>query len=381
MAYGHGRDVEGSTLFLTGFPENTSDREMENFCRFLPGFVGAKSKFKTWPQVFVRFDSTANAMAAKMMIDRQPFDLQDDSVALKAHVAKTELINPGVGLQFRKGTGPNLLMGRMNSVLGIQTTVAPAALTHGHEGGKGDYKNDYKNDYKSDYKHEYKTDYKTDYGVWDSPRATKRGRVDALDADMDTIIIMGVQEKGYTEESLRTFFGSIPGYVTLQISKGAGHCFVKFSSHEAAVAALETSSNLEPQMARRSLTLDSPREPIPAETPRGSWGASQGASAGKGKGSTHQMEDAGDTLCIMGVGDQGLTESALGHFYEQIDGFLGLRLAPGGRGGGLCFVRFKSSADAQAALQATQSQGLDVQMAKTSLNPSQATYKAVNIVM
>lgn len=390
----------GCTLLITGFPETTSDREMDNYCRFMPGFVGSKSKFKTWPMVFVKFDHPQSAAMARDIIDRQPFDVQDDSVTLKAHIANSELQNPGVGLQFRKGRGPSIQAGPLHALLGIPLASPESkGCWEAEKGGRSWDQGKGKHGKGSSYKGSGDTWEASGKGVqvgvidasWEVASAAKRQRFDVPDAGMDTICIMGCFEKGLTEETLKSYFASVEGYLTLQISRGTGHCFVKFSTHAQAVASLDIASNLEPQMARRSLSM------YPSEVAAVGGGHDVGYQAqeqalwstplsapavvnGKGKGPGKQApEDPStvDTICILGADSQGLTETALGQFFEQLEGFTGLRMAPGGKSGGLCFVKFGNNPQALIGIQAAKSQNLDVQMARTSMNPSQATYRAM----
>merc|ERR1712048_688571 len=83
-----------------------------------------------------------------------------------------------------------------------------------------------------------------------------------------------------------------------------------------------------------------------------------------------------DTLVMMGVGDKGYTHDTLIEFFSQMEGFEALRYTSGGKGGGSCFVKFNSGELAAAAKEVSIQAHVDVQIARSSLNPQQATYVA-----
>merc|ERR1712232_1081489 len=97
--------------------------------------------------------------------------------------------------------------------------------------------------------------------------------------------------------------------------------------------------------------------------------AAAAAAAGAG------ASEAGDTLCLMGCAEQGLTEQAMIEFFQQLPGFMALRYTGAGKGGGMCFAKFESHDLAQIAMQATQEGGFtSVQIARKSLIIEQASY-------
>eukprot|EP00928_Gymnodinium_smaydae_P078749 TRINITY_DN62837_c0_g1_i1.p1 TRINITY_DN62837_c0_g1~~TRINITY_DN62837_c0_g1_i1.p1 ORF type:complete len:448 (-),score=105.42 TRINITY_DN62837_c0_g1_i1:99-1334(-) len=391
--------ADSRTLLITGFPENACDRELENFCRFMPGYVGARTVFKRWPQVFVKFQSHAHVLAAKLEVDGQPFDLQDATTVMKAHVANTELKNTTSDGQIRQGIGPKLKMGSLNELLGIQPEAPDAGATN--------------------------TSWGSSSGWWSN--GAKRPRVEipttatatapaaptravALHApassegssEMDTICIMGVSEKGHTEETLTSYLGAIDGFIALQVGAGKGGsatCFAKFASGAQARAALLHAADLEPQMARRSMNVPGMPQHYsasdsgaganwyeqPKPQPSAGIAALAAATAAQAQaasfwGTTHRSVAQGpadmDTMCIKGAAEMGYSEESLGQYMAALDGFMGLRATAGGKGGGLCFVKFATPQQAQDAVALVRAQGLGAELARTSLNPSQATVKA-----
>jgi len=406
-----------STLFIAGFASNVSDREMENFCRFIPGFVGAKSSFTKGPKVWVRFDSNESAAAALPLVHLQPVDLQDPSSGLlNATFARTEMNpTPPDRMQPRKG-GAACILGSLNALLGLEeeeeaaesSPVRPAEDLAEAAGGAAGAA-----------------------GVGGAelapigssaavvptvvpaagaiiPAATtgKRPRSEVGEFDNDTLCILAVGDKGLTEESLANFFAQLEGYMTLRVApagRGGGNAFVKFETPELARAALEAAAkfDLDPQMARTSLNVHAlDTRPVvertdPGETLlEGAIEISDGAPAESWSGllqvrdvspapakrqRVERVESAvvgGDTLCIMGLAEKGLTEKSLNDFFAQLDGFVALRYTASGsgRGGGSVFAKFADANLAQEGLQAAASFGLEPQIARSSLNPQQATF-------
>jgi len=77
----------------------------------------------------------------------------------------------------------------------------------------------------------------------------------------------------------------------------------------------------------------------------------------------------------MGVAEKGLSEQSLIEFFLQLDGFLALRYSSSGKAGGMCFAKFANTEQAAVAKDlAASSSGYDMQIARTTLNPAQATY-------
>jgi len=398
-----------STLFIAGFASNVSDREMENFCRFIPGFVGAKSSFTKGPKVWVRFDSNESAAAALPLVHLQPVDLQDPSSGLlNATFARTEMNpTPPDRMQPRKG-GAACILGSLNALLGLEeeeeaaesSPVRPAEDLAEAAGGAAGAA-----------------------GVGGAelapigssaavvptvvpaagaiiPAATtgKRPRSEVGEFDNDTLCILAVGDKGLTEESLANFFAQLEGYMTLRVApagRGGGNAFVKFETPELARAALEAAAkfDLDPQMARTSLNVHAlDTRPVVERTDPGvteptteavwtGWGGRTPdvSPAPAKRQRVERVESAvvgGDTLCIMGLAEKGLTEKSLNDFFAQLDGFVALRYTASGsgRGGGSVFAKFADANLAQEGLQAAASFGLEPQIARSSLNPQQATF-------
>jgi len=314
-----------STVYLVGFPSDTTTRELENVCRFFPGYVGATPSFTKGPMVWVRFHDPDCAVAAIPFLDGQPFDLQDPSSLMRASIAKTDT-NPRP-----PGSSPLITLAKTGG------TCAP--------GGGSAVRS-------------------LQDLVKDAP-AAKKQRVEVASTQSDTLVLFGIGEKGYTEDDLLGYFQQIEGYVTLMCTnasgKGGGNCFIKFEGTEAAQAAIEVAkySELELEVARTSLNVPGMTPFVPPPT-RSSWSVQSPAKQAPSSGTM-------DTLVVFQLANKGVTEEELNYsVFGHMDGFVGLQVS-NGKGGGNCFIRFESGEHAQDAMKAAP-EALNVQMARTSLN-------------
>mmetsp|Transcript_61003 Transcript_61003/g.106250 ORF Transcript_61003/g.106250 Transcript_61003/m.106250 type:complete len:177 (+) Transcript_61003:160-690(+) len=84
---------------------------------------------------------------------------------------------------------------------------------------------------------------------YDSPRGGGGGH------GVDTLILQGVTEKGWTTDSLRDFFSDVRGYIAFKANPRVGGGFVKFASHDDAMDAIEVAAKkgIEAQLARNSM--------------------------------------------------------------------------------------------------------------------------------
>eukprot|EP00929_Paragymnodinium_shiwhaense_P076011 TRINITY_DN38981_c0_g1_i2.p1 TRINITY_DN38981_c0_g1~~TRINITY_DN38981_c0_g1_i2.p1 ORF type:complete len:424 (-),score=104.71 TRINITY_DN38981_c0_g1_i2:92-1363(-) len=417
-------EAASSTIYITGWTANSNDRELENFCRFLPGFLAAKSCMKVHPKVWVRFETPENAQDALEGLSGMPHDVRAPGDVLKISLAKTET-DPNCMVP-RHGSALCLL-GPLDDVLGAAQAAQPvatykpaAASTAGAyspysppgRGGGGSQYQPY---------------------VPPAKRAKTAGPAasDAAgDQVGDTLICFGVNSSpDMTEEALTNFFGFIVGFVALTVAKGKGgdNAFVKFESSHQAQAAVQAAmqNGLEAKIAKTSLNLAtlnghagapaegkyaeheagySPRAPVAPYKPPAAQAAAPATPApgggtlklrlvsgagGGGKapplaapatakgygGAGGAAGTAPDTLCVMGCNEMGFDEQALVDYFTQLEGFLGLRFTAGGKGGGMCFAKFETPEQASAGLEVTKEQGVSVQIARTSLSLNQATYR------
>eukprot|EP00930_Biecheleria_cincta_P007919 TRINITY_DN109233_c0_g1_i1.p1 TRINITY_DN109233_c0_g1~~TRINITY_DN109233_c0_g1_i1.p1 ORF type:complete len:249 (-),score=29.83 TRINITY_DN109233_c0_g1_i1:110-856(-) len=87
-----------TTLFVAGFPEDVSEREMLNFCRFCRGFEFAIARHRS-NEVFVKFETIRAAEAAMHQINGAVFDVVDlrQESEIRASFAKREASRPDQG--------------------------------------------------------------------------------------------------------------------------------------------------------------------------------------------------------------------------------------------------------------------------------------------
>mmetsp|Transcript_6385 Transcript_6385/g.19284 ORF Transcript_6385/g.19284 Transcript_6385/m.19284 type:complete len:111 (+) Transcript_6385:480-812(+) len=82
-------------------------------------------------------------------------------------------------------------------------------------------------------------------------------------------------------------------------------------------------------------------------------------------------EEEIDTLVVIRPAEMGLSEQSIHEFFLQVEGYVALRM-----GGANCFVKFSTAALARAAVETAGGSGLQVAVAKTNMNVSQATHFA-----
>jgi len=242
-----------STIYIIGFPPNTLDREIENFCRFMPGFVGAKAAFSDGnkPRAWVKFDTPENAQAALALTNDKAFDLTDPTVVMKASPAKTELNVD----HSKRTTGVSCAAGLID-VLIARSTQPTQSFTRSFQpsfetfdtGGMGLFD-----------QYPVSGGYgagREGYG----DRGTKRPRSDDRSGPQDTLVLMGIGTKNLDEKQCKDVFSKLEGYVTSHFNssgKGGGNFFVKYSSETDASKAMTAvkAHGLDPQIARKSLEV------------------------------------------------------------------------------------------------------------------------------
>eukprot|EP00928_Gymnodinium_smaydae_P013805 TRINITY_DN15009_c0_g1_i1.p1 TRINITY_DN15009_c0_g1~~TRINITY_DN15009_c0_g1_i1.p1 ORF type:complete len:436 (-),score=89.77 TRINITY_DN15009_c0_g1_i1:62-1303(-) len=396
-----------STVLLSGFAANANDRELENFCRFLPGFVAAKASLKGGaPKVWARFDNAENALAAAHLLEGVPFDPQEPEVLLKTSLARTDMHPPSV-LAPRKG-GVQCVAGSLDALLGLQGAAGGAAGSHWAQADSAAAAaavlalDGWKQpaDFSGGSLGASATaaalalaapapaiaPVLTSAPATAAPRLSgprlsgpsafsvpplKRPRADAVPfaaplahgsaGAQDTLCVRGVGEAaGVSGEVLTQFFQELQGFVAIRLAAGGrGVAFVKFQSDQLALEAMTAalSFGLQAELARTSLNLNAPDPATKKWCAMGSDGLGEN-----------------DTLCVTNCQEKGLRESDLVQFFSQFQSFCALRYATSGRGGGTCFVKFSSPAEAQVAMHVAREKGVEIEVARTSLNPNQATH-------
>mmetsp|Transcript_24679 Transcript_24679/g.37509 ORF Transcript_24679/g.37509 Transcript_24679/m.37509 type:complete len:334 (+) Transcript_24679:99-1100(+) len=323
---------EVSTIFAVGFPHDAHPRELDNLCRFLPGFVQSNVSTTKGMTLFALFDTPDNATYAISMLDGNVFDR----------------ISPGEPMKVQ--------MARNN----MRTTVSQQAPPVGRTWGP-------------DVRQPPPPTTPHPYGYDTGAPAAKRPRV--VDPTVDTVASIGANEAGYDENALRAFFEAQPGYLEFKGNPRVGGGFAKFSSPQLAVQAMQTARN----------------EGLPCDMAKSSMGAPAGAAAGAGltprtvapyRALAAAPPAAGDawgtkrpripedpnqvdTIACVGARDAGFEESALHTYLSQLPGFMVFKPNPRMGGG---FAKFSSAAAAVQAVQMAQEQGVPAAMAKSSMS-------------
>ncbi|CAJ1349223.1 unnamed protein product [Effrenium voratum] len=88
---GNGQTEQVTTVFVAGFPADTTHREVDNLCRFMPGFVKSKVSFSRGITLFALFDSVESAEAAIHTLKDQAFDASRPSEIMRVVMAKSNM--------------------------------------------------------------------------------------------------------------------------------------------------------------------------------------------------------------------------------------------------------------------------------------------------
>lgn len=275
----NGTGLDVSTIFVSGFSNDAGERELENLCRFIHGFVAARASVsKGSMKLWARFDCPDSAFNALATLEQQPFDMRDPSLVLRANMARTDL-NPTAGPPKGKGGGaagggrlapPPAVVGKGGD---WQDVGGKDASHWGHRGSKG------KSDWQGPETWGSCAGHKADGGgagygphgpgggggSWasghgkggkDGGPPSKRPKHEVTPAENDTLIILRAEEQGHTADGLHDFFMAVHGYVGLRLGKG--NCFVKFQDVTMAQAAMPLceTSGITSSVAKSSLNVN-----------------------------------------------------------------------------------------------------------------------------
>merc|ERR1719237_1038568 len=222
---------EVSTLYVGGLPLDCPDRELDNLCRFMPGFVCSKADRRKGLTLFVLFDTPLNAKAAIQALNYQNFDRSNPMaeplrvVMAKSNMRQTDSGGPGPG----PGWGLAPAMGGAYQQTQIQR-YQPGAEAH----------------------------------------PTKRPRMSESPGDVDTVAIMGAKDVGHDEESLERIFASMPHFVAFKGNARLGGGFAKFDSPQDANAAIAAAQaqGIPATLAKSSMVLTEGGPPSYARQPQ-----------------------------------------------------------------------------------------------------------------
>mmetsp|Transcript_956 Transcript_956/g.2382 ORF Transcript_956/g.2382 Transcript_956/m.2382 type:complete len:266 (-) Transcript_956:22-819(-) len=244
---------------------------------------------------------------------------------------------------------------------------------------------------------------------WDDG-SRKRPRGEAA-GPIDTLVLLGQTEKGFTDRQLEDFFRQLNGFVAFKSSARVGGGFVKFASPELAGEAMELAaqSGIEAQFARSSMNTgpdlgagagagahvypagQPPPPSYPCWNARGYENPVDGLGGppmGMGMGfESHDGHEAAmglqpmammppkrartedpetiDTLVLLGQTEKGFTEQQLEEFFRTVPGFIAWKRNPRVGGG---FVKFASPQLARDAIDTAAASGIEAQVARSSMS-------------
>mmetsp|Transcript_22516 Transcript_22516/g.42461 ORF Transcript_22516/g.42461 Transcript_22516/m.42461 type:complete len:297 (+) Transcript_22516:51-941(+) len=286
---GDGEEV--TTVFVAGFPPDASSREMDNLCRFFPGFVRSKANFGRGLTLFALFDSVGAAEAAIDALNDQAFDQANPSEVLRAVMAKSNMRKA----EDQRGRD-NTIAAPNKGVFGGKGSFG-ASKGGGAKGGGGKvgtpsaprFSAYSRNAYDSRPGYESRspqapvaapaytrrpapTGQKGSYGggggygggskgalgasPWEPP--AKRPRSAAPAGSIDTVISMGALEAGFDEDAIHGFYAGQPGFTAFKANHKLGHFFAKFDTPENAAQAVEVamSEAIPAEMARSNMKTE-----------------------------------------------------------------------------------------------------------------------------
>jgi len=329
-------DEEVSTVFVGGIPSDATPRELDNLCRFLPGFVNSKVDLKKGKTLFVRFDTPSSAFNAISALHGQVFDRLNPGEPLRVVLAKSNMKSdkPSTWIEY------------------LETQPPPPAFPPTYSGHNG-----------------------PTFGTFPAGvPAGKRSRMQEDPSEVDTVASVGAAERGIDEESLRTFFSCLPGFVTFKPNPRMGGGFAKFESAAFAVKAIElaTEQSIPAEIAKSSMGshLNQPApqayqppiyQPPPQQPPL--WRGPGTATGVKRQREFEEHEEV-DTVASVGAAEKGIAEASLRAIFATMPGFVAFKPNPRMGGG---FAKFESAALAVDAAANARAQGVPADIARSSM--------------
>jgi len=343
---------EVSTVFVGGLPPDATPRELDNLCRFLPGFTNAKVDARKGKTLFARFDTQSSALSAITALNGQVFDRTNPGEPMRAVLAKSNMKSdrpPSWGSPYG---GPSAAQPppAVYPPVGSAPGNYNAAVSHS-PGGFGGLSTP---------------------PLYAGP-AGKRPRALEHPSEVDTVASVGAAEKGFDEAALHGFFLSLPGFITFKANPRMGGGFAKFDSAAYAVQAISAAhqQGIPAEIAKSSMNNGGFREHPPVGL------SSQGGLAGEvysmpspghGHGTKRpRMADNPyqvDTVASVGAAEQGIDEATLHSFFMSLPGFLAFKGNPRMGGG---FAKFESASLASQAVASAQQQGIPADIAKSNM--------------
>lgn len=234
------------TLFVSGFPADLKEREVRNFFRFYPSFVGCslQQKMKEGEHshylAFVLFDSEAAAQEVMSLIDGTKFDYHDvASTTIRAFFAKKNLGLPRNyfdqdGLRLNTQDYGYADVGMQQGAYGGHYFTAPPGRRQPQRGYPAN---------QTQYQGHYDTGYDM-YGQtqWPGTRQPRKKRKTFSDSNSPstTLYVSNIAEN-IGDPEITAMFQSLRGFVAIKIAVKNLHkfCFAEFASLDASEAALK----------------------------------------------------------------------------------------------------------------------------------------------
>mmetsp|Transcript_48354 Transcript_48354/g.121810 ORF Transcript_48354/g.121810 Transcript_48354/m.121810 type:complete len:364 (+) Transcript_48354:110-1201(+) len=348
-----------STIFVGGFPPDALPRELDNLCRFMPGFVTSNvSTAKGHTTLFVLFDHPDNAYGAIELLSGQMYDRSQPSEPMRATMARSNMRSP-------------------NPAPAAHHAVPPPS--RGWGGGAPPGQPPPPNSPPP------QQSYPVNVSVADGG-GSKRPRIPEDPSQVDTVASVGAKEAGFDEITLRAFYQQLPGFVDFKGNPRMGGGFAKFASADFALQAVEMArgEGIPAEMAKSSMgssgggnQLIPPRSATgQASNPGPTWGPGGGKSWESGSGSYGSEGSAKrpripedpsqvDTVACVGAKEAGYDETALRDFFQQVPGYVTFKGNPRMGGG---FVKFESATAAVDAVQVAREHGVPAEIAKSSMS-------------
>jgi len=332
-------DEEVSTVFVGGIPSDATPRELDNLCRFLPGFVNSKVDLKKGKTLFVRFDTPSSAFNAISALNGQVFDRLNPGEPLRVVLARSNMKSdkPSTWIEYP------------------ETQPPPPAFPPLYSGQNG-----------------------PGFGTFPAGApAGKRPRVQEDPSEVDTVASVGATERGIDEESLRSFFSCLPGFVTFKPNPRMGGGFAKFESAAYAFKAIELAleQSIPAEIAKSSMGSNSSHwaqsqqqayqppvyQPPPHQPPL--WRGPGTVTSVKRQRDFDELEEV-DTVASVGAAEKGIAEASLRAIFATMPGFVAFKPNPRMGGG---FAKFETAAMAVDAAANARAQGVPADMARSSM--------------
>lgn len=342
---------EISTIFVGGFPPDAKPRELDNLCRFLPGFVTSNTNTGKGITLFVLFDTPHYAHAAISVLSGQVFDRSGNVEPMRATMARNNMKRSGGPSQAPGAPYPTSKGGWGGGAPPHQPPPPTHAPPPGHAGMES--------------------------------AGAKRPRMYEDPSQVDTVASVGAAEQGFDEDTLRAFFEACPGFLDFKPNPRSGGGFAKFASHALAAQVIEMARNegIPCDMAKSSMGATGAAghyaAPPPAESGYGGgngWGGGHRAAtyiapapSDGGAKRPRIPEDSGqvDTVASVGAVEAGYDEQGLHLFFQAQEGFVAFKGNPRMGGG---FAKFASHALAVQAMQVSKDSGVPAAIARSSMS-------------